>query len=225
MNKAVSKNIHLLLMSKEPRGQEQQVSDFRCLSIAGTPRNTKCRYSFPGLGSNEKWGPHQNHEWMHRGQTFSMQPKYECKGYELCGILALDLHHTDSAVERLWVFYGGCKDLSGWCKIASTATILELGERHGFMPYGDWRSQGRDELDQDEAEDNIWETPRAWECIVGLRGRHWPSKESAVPSVIDLACSVSATVKDEVFLGHYKHLALVLEVKRNLIPERTTGPP
>lgn len=211
-------NIHLLLMSKEPQGQKQQVSHFRCLLIAGTSRNIKCRYSFPGPDLNEERGPDHGGVWMCRGQTFSMQPKHEYKGYYLCGILALDLHHT-SAVERFWVFYGGSRGYSGWCRITTTASILQLGERFGFMTYDDWYSQGRDEL-----EDNIWEAPRTWEWIVGLRGMYWPGKESAVPSVVDVGCSVRATVEDEVFLGHYKHLALVLEVKRNFIPERTTGP-
>jgi hypothetical protein len=212
-------------MSKEPQDQVQQVSPFRCLLITGTPGNLKCRYSFSGLDGNRIWGPDHNHEEMRRGRTFSMQPMYEYKGYDLCGVLAFDWDHTPSAAERFLVFYGGFKGDVGWCKIASTATISDLGQRHGFTAHTDRCWQERVE---NKGVIILGETPRAWEYIVGLRGGYRsgkPGKESEEPSGIAPECSITASVEQEVFLGHYKHLNLVLAIKMDVALESFEMPP
>lgn len=220
-------NIHLLLMSKNTQDQEQQVSSFRCLSLEAIPEKIECRYAFPGPGLNKKWGPNHDGAWMRRGRTFSMQIKYEYTGYELCGILAFDWHHAKaSAVERYWVFYGSSRGgYSGWCKIVSTATILELGKRHGFFTTRDWSSQGSDEIEMKEAENDLWESPHTWEWIVGLKGGYRPGKEAEERSRTNLAWHLSASLERQVFLGHYNHLALSLDILPRMAPVAPEWPP
>jgi hypothetical protein len=206
-------NIHLLLMSKEPQCQEQEVVGFRSLSIAGTPENMLCCYSFPKPNA------------MHRSKIYSMQPKYEYKGYNLCGILAFDWQHTSSVVERFWVFYGSFKGYSAWCKIASTATILELGKRsEKFMTYRSLHSRGGNKIEKREAESLMWETKQTWEWIVGLRDGYLPGQESQEPSRIHLGCSLTVSVEERLFLGNYKYLCLLLDVKRGIPQKRTKDP-